>query len=107
MTPLLSQWTYQAMVHELVGINNGRVTIESENRQDLRVSLLVYSQSISILRPRLGRTSSSIPTRILSTPLNSSPTLATSVPRYPPTYNPTKRARSPSITQRAWRRWRI
>jgi hypothetical protein len=37
VTPLLSQWTYQAMVHELVGINNGRVTIESENRQDLRV----------------------------------------------------------------------
>ncbi|KAI5453637.1 vacuolar protein sorting-associated protein 45 [Naganishia albida] len=36
VTPLLSQWTYQAMVHELVGINNGRVTIESENRQDLR-----------------------------------------------------------------------
>lgn len=26
------------MVHELVGINNGRVTVESENRQDLRVS---------------------------------------------------------------------
>ncbi|GHJ83888.1 hypothetical protein NliqN6_0290 [Naganishia liquefaciens] len=36
VTPLLSQWTYQAMVHELVGINNGRVTVESENRQDLR-----------------------------------------------------------------------
>lgn len=38
VTPLLSQWTYQAMVHELVGIQNGRVTVESENRQDLRVS---------------------------------------------------------------------
>lgn len=25
VTPLLSQWTYQAMVHELLGINNGRV----------------------------------------------------------------------------------
>jgi vacuolar protein sorting-associated protein 45 len=37
VTPLLSQWTYQAMVHELVGITNGRVTVESENRQDLRV----------------------------------------------------------------------
>lgn len=27
MTPLLSQWTYQAMVHELVGILNGRVDL--------------------------------------------------------------------------------
>ena len=25
ITPLLTQWTYQAMVHELLGINNGRV----------------------------------------------------------------------------------
>ncbi|CAG8663819.1 393_t:CDS:10, partial [Acaulospora morrowiae] len=25
VTPLLSQWTYQAMVHELLGIHNGRV----------------------------------------------------------------------------------
>ncbi len=27
MTPLLSQWTYQAMVHELLGINNNRVSL--------------------------------------------------------------------------------
>ncbi|KAL0961322.1 hypothetical protein HGRIS_006280 [Hohenbuehelia grisea] len=27
VTPLLSQWTYQAMVHELMGINNGRVDL--------------------------------------------------------------------------------
>ncbi|KAF2653740.1 vacuolar protein sorting-associated protein 45 [Lophiostoma macrostomum CBS 122681] len=27
VTPLLSQWTYQAMVHELLGINNGRVSL--------------------------------------------------------------------------------
>ena len=27
VTPLLSQWTYQAMVHELVGIHNGRVNL--------------------------------------------------------------------------------
>lgn len=25
LTPLLTQWTYQAMVHELLGINNGRI----------------------------------------------------------------------------------
>ncbi|KAH7122513.1 vacuolar protein sorting-associated protein 45 [Dendryphion nanum] len=27
VTPLLTQWTYQAMVHELLGINNGRVDL--------------------------------------------------------------------------------
>lgn len=39
VTPLLSQWTYQAMVHELMGINNGRVRIEGEEKLELRVSL--------------------------------------------------------------------
>ncbi|KAJ1455209.1 Sec1-like protein [Pelagophyceae sp. CCMP2097] len=28
VTPLLSQWTYQAMVHELLGLNNNRVRIK-------------------------------------------------------------------------------
>jgi endoplasmic reticulum-Golgi intermediate compartment protein 3 len=28
VTPLLSQWTYQAMVHELLGIQNGRVDLK-------------------------------------------------------------------------------
>jgi len=27
ITPLLTQWTYQAMVHELIGIENGRVNL--------------------------------------------------------------------------------
>lgn len=27
VTPLLNQWTYQAMVHELLGISNGRVDL--------------------------------------------------------------------------------
>jgi len=27
VTPLLTQWTYQAMVHELLGIINGRVDL--------------------------------------------------------------------------------
>ncbi|KAF5382591.1 hypothetical protein D9615_002921 [Tricholomella constricta] len=30
VTPLLSQWTYQAMVHELLGIQNGRVDLTME-----------------------------------------------------------------------------
>ncbi|EPS41224.1 hypothetical protein H072_4884 [Dactylellina haptotyla CBS 200.50] len=29
ITPLLSQWTYQAMVHELLGIENGRVDLSN------------------------------------------------------------------------------
>src|SRR5436190_4455817 len=29
VTPLLSQWTYQAMVHELLTIQNGRVSLSS------------------------------------------------------------------------------
>ncbi|KAK4461451.1 Sec1-like protein [Cladorrhinum samala] len=29
ITPLLMQWTYQAMVHHLLGINNGRVDLSS------------------------------------------------------------------------------
>ncbi|KAJ3752795.1 Sec1-like protein [Lentinula raphanica] len=29
VTPLLSQWTYQVMVHELIGIQNGRVDLSS------------------------------------------------------------------------------
>ncbi|KDQ62502.1 hypothetical protein JAAARDRAFT_121394 [Jaapia argillacea MUCL 33604] len=29
VSPLLSQWTYQAMVHELIGIHNGRVDLSS------------------------------------------------------------------------------
>ncbi|TKC34102.1 hypothetical protein EI555_009784, partial [Monodon monoceros] len=27
ITPLLNQWTYQAMVHELLGINNNRIDL--------------------------------------------------------------------------------
>ncbi|KAK3629379.1 vacuolar protein sorting-associated protein 45 [Elasticomyces elasticus] len=29
VTPLLTQWTYQAMVHELIGIENGRVNLSN------------------------------------------------------------------------------
>lgn len=39
VTPLLSQWTYQAMVHELLGITNGRVSMHDvpDIREELRV----------------------------------------------------------------------
>jgi vacuolar protein sorting-associated protein 45 len=34
VTPLLSQWTYQAMVHDLIGMTNGRVSLA--NAPDVR-----------------------------------------------------------------------
>ncbi|CCU77333.1 VpsB/vacuolar protein sorting-associated protein 45 [Blumeria hordei DH14] len=37
ITPLLTQWTYQAMVHELIGIQNGRVDLS--NVPDIRPEL--------------------------------------------------------------------
>ncbi|EJD54450.1 Sec1-like protein [Auricularia subglabra TFB-10046 SS5] len=37
VTPLLSQWTYQAMVHDLIGIQNGRVDLS--NAPDIRPEL--------------------------------------------------------------------
>ncbi|KAJ3030294.1 UNVERIFIED_CONTAM: vacuolar protein sorting-associated protein 45 [Siphonaria sp. JEL0065] len=42
VTPLLNQWTYQAMVHELFGITNGRVDLTSINdvRPELREIVL-------------------------------------------------------------------
>ena len=40
VTPLLNQWTYQAMVHELMGISNGRVDLTNvpDVRRELKVS---------------------------------------------------------------------
>ncbi|KAK6902765.1 hypothetical protein I203_108024 [Kwoniella mangroviensis CBS 8507] len=52
VTPLLSQWTYQAMVHELLGIINGRVRIDGEEKIELRDLVLstssdpFYSQNL-------------------------------------------------------------
>ncbi|ELR10438.1 vacuolar protein sorting-associated protein 45 [Pseudogymnoascus destructans] len=46
ITPLLSQWTYQAMVHELLGINNGRVDLHSvpDVRPELKEVVLSQDQ---------------------------------------------------------------
>jgi vacuolar protein sorting-associated protein 45 len=35
ITPLLTQWTYQAMVHELLGINNNRVELKGDAKKGL------------------------------------------------------------------------
>ncbi|KIR24933.1 hypothetical protein I307_06149 [Cryptococcus deuterogattii 99/473] len=40
VTPLLTQWTYQAMVHELFGITNGRVHLDSETKPEFRDLIL-------------------------------------------------------------------
>ncbi|KAK6622685.1 hypothetical protein RUM43_008527 [Polyplax serrata] len=42
VTPLLNQWTYQAMVHELLTINNNRVCLP--NNQDMRELVLSAEQ---------------------------------------------------------------
>lgn len=45
ITPLLTQWTYQAMVHELIGINNGRVNLSDV--PDIRPEFKVCIQAPS------------------------------------------------------------
>lgn len=46
VTPLLSQWTYQAMVHQILGIDNGRVDLSSvpDVRPELREVVLSQDQ---------------------------------------------------------------
>lgn len=46
VTPLLSQWTYQAMVHELLGLNNNRVLLKGAPgvNKDLEEVVLSASQ---------------------------------------------------------------
>lgn len=46
VTPLLSQWTYQAMVHELLGLNNNRVMLKGAPgvRADLEEVVLSSTQ---------------------------------------------------------------
>ena len=51
LTPLLTQWTYQAMVHELVGIHNGRVDLRDvpNVRSELQVSFDVSYHVLRVL----------------------------------------------------------
>lgn len=46
VTPLLTQWTYQAMVHELLGIHNGRVDLRDvpDIRPELKEIVLSQEQ---------------------------------------------------------------
>lgn len=44
VTPLLSQWTYQAMVHELLGLNRNRVTLKGTKKKELEEVVLSSTQ---------------------------------------------------------------
>lgn len=46
VTPLLTQWTYQAMVHELIGIQNGKIDLKDvpEVRSELKEIVLSQDQ---------------------------------------------------------------
>lgn len=48
ITPLLNQWTYQAMVHELLGINNGRVDLSEvlDIRPELKEIVISQDQDL-------------------------------------------------------------
>ena len=44
LTPLLTQWTYQAMVHELLGIQNGRISLRDTPGVRPELQEIVLSQ---------------------------------------------------------------
>lgn len=45
VTPLLSQWTYQAMVHELLGLNNHRVVLKKGNNNSPQEEVVLSTAS--------------------------------------------------------------
>ena len=47
VTPLLSQWTYQSMVHQLIGIKNNIVSLEHALNVDKDLQRVVLAQSAS------------------------------------------------------------
>jgi len=53
VTPLLTQWTYQAMVHELLGITNGRVSLQDapEVRDEMKVSSTCSQSGLGLPQP--------------------------------------------------------
>jgi vacuolar protein sorting-associated protein 45 len=75
VTPLLTQWTYQAMVHELLGIRNGRVDLSDipDTRPEMKVSTGAFTRILI----NADRKSCCIRTRILFLPRTCSSTLAT------------------------------
>ncbi|SOV20723.1 vacuolar protein sorting-associated protein 45, putative [Plasmodium sp. DRC-Itaito] len=37
ITPLLTQWTYQSMLHELIGIENNKINLNSNNKEEEQI----------------------------------------------------------------------
>ncbi|XP_064086038.1 vacuolar protein sorting-associated protein 45-like [Macrobrachium nipponense] len=64
VTPLLHQWTYEAMVHELLGVNNGRVNLShvqgvSDDLKEVVMSPTqdeFYAQSMYLNYGEIGQT---------------------------------------------------
>lgn len=56
VTPLLTQWTYQAMVHELLGITNGRVSLGDapDVRDDMKVRYPLLGPPLTPKNPALS-----------------------------------------------------
>ena len=80
ITPLLTQWTYQAMVHELLGINNGRVNLSDvpDIRPEFKVrTWTIRGSSIISYILTMLRTLSLARTKIPSSPRTCISTLAT------------------------------
>ncbi|KAI4840376.1 vacuolar protein sorting-associated protein 45 [Plasmodium brasilianum] len=44
ITPLLTQWTYQAMLHELIGIDNNKINLESNKEETQIVMSCIYDE---------------------------------------------------------------
>ncbi|WKX92044.1 hypothetical protein Q1695_010236 [Nippostrongylus brasiliensis] len=47
VTPLLNQWTYEAMVHELITINNNRVTVDGQSMVLSELHDEFYAKNVS------------------------------------------------------------
>lgn len=47
ITPLLTQWTYQAMLHDLIGIENNKINIQTENKESKIVISSLYDEFYS------------------------------------------------------------
>ncbi len=67
VTPLLSQWTYQAMVHQLIGIHHNRVDMSGEERGELDACTCscVCARSWTLIRALLSVCCMSVPIHVL------------------------------------------
>ena len=67
VTPLLTQWTYQAMVHELLGIRNGRVDLSDvpDARPEMKVRLYKHIREASGPNQPIGNRPSARPGSVL------------------------------------------